>query len=290
MSARIDDIVVVSDLHAGSRLGLLGPQGVLIKNGADKGNLVKPSPFQLWMWSKWREFWEVFVPEATSGEPFDVVINGDAIEGRHHGQDSLITNDLSEQVDIAVACLGAAFAVPHVASNLRRLFLVDGTDAHCGLANETSKFLAAQLPVDSDANGNAVRRELWLEVGQKGRHNALCHFLHHIGTTSSAAYETTAVHRELVEAFQEAARWHNRTPDIIVRSHRHRQAKTSVASANGLAIAEVTAGWQGKTPFCYRIAGARQAIPQFGGLVIRSGPTDTYTRSAVWGFKRSRSE
>jgi hypothetical protein len=286
LSAKTNDIVVVADLHCGSRLGLLPPKGVLI----DKGNLVKPSPFQLWMWSKWLEFWGAFVPEATAGEPFDVVVNGDAIDGRHHGQDSLITNDLSEQVDIAVACLKAAFAIPHVALNLRRLYFVDGTECHCGLANETTKFLAERFPVAIDRGGNSVRRELWLEIGQKGRHNALVHFLHHIGTTSSAAYETTAVHRELVEAFQEAARWRNRTPDIIVRSHRHRQAKTSVASANGLAIAEVTAGWQGKTPFCFRIAGARQAIPQFGGTVIRSGPCDTYTRSAVWGFARSQSE
>lgn len=290
MNAHTDCVVVVSDTHCGSRLGLFPPDGIEIKNGQDKGNKVSPSPFQSWMTEKWYEFWSVFVPEATEGEPFDIVLNGDLIDGRHHQQDSLITNDLSEQVEIAVASFDPVFALPCISKRLRRIFMVDGTEAHCGLANENQKFLAARWPVKPDEGGNAVRRELWLEVGQKGRHNALVHFLHHIGTASVSAYETTAIHRELVEAFQEAARWGNRVPSIIIRSHRHRQAKTSVASQNGLAIAEVTAGWQGHTPYCYRIAGARQAIPQFGGTVIRSGPLDCYTRSAVWGFKRTEAE
>ncbi len=288
MAARTDCVVIVSDTHCGSRLGLFPPDGIEIKNGQDKGNKVSPSPFQTWMMERWLEFWNVFVPEATEGEPFDIVLNGDLIDGRHHQQDSLITNDLSEQVDIAVACFKSVFAGKK--SKARRLFVVDGTECHCGLANETQKFLASRWPVSADESGNLVRRELWLEIGQKGRHNALAHFLHHIGTTGTSAYETTAVHKELVEAFQEAARWHNRVPDIVIRSHRHRQAKTSIASANGLAIAEVTAGWQGRTPHCFKIAGARQAIPQFGGTVIRSGPIDCYTRSAVWGFTRTQSE
>lgn len=288
MAAKTDCVVVVSDTHCGSRLGLFPPEGIEIKNGEDEGNHISPSAIHEWMAEKWDKFWNVFVPEATEGEPFDIVLNGDLIDGRHHLQDSLITNDLSEQVDIAVACFRPVFNSKKLKA--RRLFMVDGTECHCGLANETQKFLAARWPVTADASDNMVRRELWLEVGQKGRHNALVHFLHHIGTASVSAYETTAIHRELVEAFQESARWRNRVPDIIIRSHRHRQAKTSVATGNGLAIAEVTPGWQGRTPYCFRIAGARQAIPQFGGIVIRSGPIDTYTRSAVWGFSRTPSE
>ena len=290
MKAQTNNVVVVADTHCGSRLGLFPSVGAMIRNGEDTGNMVKPSPLQTWMFDRWIDFWTKFVPEATEGEPFDVVFNGDMIDGRHHGQDMLITNDLTEQVDIALACFRPVFARESVAKHLRRLFLVDGTECHCGLANETQKFLAARLPVTPDAHGNIVRRELWLEIGQKGRHNALAHFLHHIGSTSVSAYETTAIHRELVEAFQEAARWRNRVPDLVIRSHRHRQAKTSVPSENGLAIAEVTAGWQGKTPHVYRIAGGRQAIPQFGGTAIRSGPLDTYTRSCVWGFKRTKTE
>ncbi len=31
----------------------------------------------------------------------------------------------------------------------------------------------------------------------------------------------------------------------------------------------MTPGWQGKTPFAWKIPGARLATPQFGGIVIK---------------------
>lgn len=42
------------------------------------------------------------------------------------------------------------------------------------------------------------------------------------------------------------------------------------------------------TPFCYKIAGARLAPPQIGGLVIRVNPDtdEIYTRSWVREIKR----
>lgn len=286
--AKTNSVVVASDLHCGSLLGLFPPHGFIRsdKAGTGAGSRVIPSDFQRWLWRCWEEFWYVFVPEATEGEPYDVVLNGDIVEGRHHGQDVLVSNNVAEQMQIAVECLRLVLERNR---KLRRVFVLAGTEAHCGLSNETTEMLAERLPhVVPDVHGNILRPELWIEIGMRGRHNALCHIAHHIGTTSVAAYETTAIHRELVEAFQEAARWRNRPPDVIIRSHRHRAAKTSIQTGNGYCIAEVTAGWQGKTPYAYRIAGARQAIPQFGGLVIRSGVHDTYTRSAVWGFKRTQ--
>jgi hypothetical protein len=37
-------------------------------------------------WERWwREWWDVFVPVATKGEPFAVVVNGDTVDGVHHG-------------------------------------------------------------------------------------------------------------------------------------------------------------------------------------------------------------
>ena len=65
--------------------------------------------------------------------------------------------------------------------------------------------------------------------------------------------------------FTEAGRWGNKPPDVVVRSHRHRCIETRIPNAKGYATSFVTAGWQLKTPFAYRIADGRQALPQIGG-------------------------
>jgi len=52
----------------------------------------------------------------------------------------------------------------------------------------------------------------------------------------------------------------------------------------------VTPGWQAKTPFSYRIAGARLAPPQFGGLLIRQGDEEPFYREQVWHLSRSKEE
>ncbi len=115
--------------------------------------------------------------------------------------------------------------------------------------------------------------------------------MHHVGTTGSAAYESTAVHKELTESYIEAARWRNKPPDIIVRSHRHRYFETMFATASGRGRSVVTPGWQAKTPFAYKIPGGRISQPQFGGVAIIESPGgELYTRSQVWSLSREDAE
>jgi hypothetical protein len=116
--------------------------------------------------------------------------------------------------------------------------------------------------------------------------------MHHIGSTGSAAYETTAVHKELTESFVEAGRWGDEPPQIIVRSHRHRCSEVRIpAMKNGetcYATSFTTAGWQGKTPFTFKIPGARISQPQVGGSLIRAGDEETHTRHKYWRIARPK--
>ena len=129
----------------------------------------------------------------------------------------------------------------------------------------------------------------------------LVHFLHHVGTTSSAAYEATAVFKELIEEYVESAKWGRRPPDAIVRSHRHRYIMCEIPTgrdasvrtgrtSTGHAIAAVTGCWQGKTPFVWKIAGARLTTPQFGGIVVRYSDEELFVRKRIWTVERSRVE
>lgn len=279
--AAVDNIVVVADTHCGCELGLMPPK--FTRTG---GATVKQSKFQAWLWRRWLEFWTEFVPMATNGEPYVVVLNGDAIDGRHHGATTQITSNLAEQCGIAVGCFDPVLG----GGKCVGVYAIAGTEVHTGLNDESVVGLMMHLGAKPDSIGRVVRPELWIRLGTKGHHRSLVHLAHHIGASGVTAYETTAVHRELVEAMQNSARWRVTPPDVVVRSHRHIPAETRMMTGNGYATAVVTAGWQGKTPHVYRLVGGRVAPPQFGGLVVRSGDKDTYTRSMVWALKRDRPE
>ena len=228
----LNNLIVISDLHCGCRLGLCPPEVQL-----DDAAIYKHTPLQADIWKRWEEFWNEWVPMVPRGE-----------------------------------CKGCYW-------HLR------GTEAHVGPSGEEEERLAEELNAIPDREGRFARWELWLEIGV-----GLVHLTHHIGTAGSLAYETTAVHKELEQAFVEAARWGNRHPDVIVRSHRHRNVETRIQTAHGFATACTTAGWQGKTPFVFKIVGGRQTLPQIGGTLVRSGDEDVFTRHRLWNLNRPKTE
>jgi hypothetical protein len=275
----INNLIVVSDIHAGCRLGLhhLEPSRL------DDGGWYSPSPFQKQMFKLWREFWTEWVPEVTRNEPYNVVCNGDAIDGVHHGSTTQISQNYEDQIRIAEAILKP------IADAARKTggtyYHIRGTEAHVGKSGVYEEMLARRLDAKPNADGQHARYELWHRVG--GPKGPLVHLLHHIGTTGSAAHEASAVNAELTASYVEAARWRREPPDYIVRSHRHRSIAVDMDSANGYAAAIVTPAWQGKTVFAFKVPGARLSEPQFGGIAIRRGDVEHYYRRKVWSIDRS---
>ena len=256
-------------------MGLCPPEGAKM----DGGGLYLPSPLQLKVWSWWEEFWNVFVPEATKGEPYAVVHNADAVDGVHHGSTTQFSHNLHDQGACAYTVLN-----PLIAKCDGRYYHVRGTEAHVGQSAVEEEILAERLGAIPDEIGQHSRWELWLNL--RGH---LVHFLHHIGTTSSSAHEASAVNAELSAEFVEAARWGDKPPSVIVRSHRHRAIEVRLPITDGFATATVTPAWQLKTPFAFKIAGSRLAPPQIGGLVIRVNheTNEIFTRTWVRHISRS---
>jgi hypothetical protein len=276
---RVNNLIVISDTHCGCRLGLLHPDGINV----DSGGIYQPSGFQRKMWAYWREFWDEWVPEVTRGEPFDLVHNGDAIDGVHHRSTTQISHNLQDQQRIAEAVLKPVVALCKASGGT--YYHIRGTEAHVGQSGEYEERLARELGAKPNDQGQHARFDLWKRVG-----NCLVHLLHHIGTTSSAAHESSAVNAELTASYVEAARWGREPPDFIVRSHRHRSIAVDMNSAKGYAAAIVTPAWQGKTPYVFKIPGARISEPQIGGVLIRQGNEEFFYRRWVRSFDRSREE
>lgn len=271
----LNNLIVISDEHCGCRLGLCPPKIQL-----DDGAIYQQTPIQKDIWKRWLLFWNKWVPIVTREEPFVVVNNGDALDGKHHNAVTQISQNLTDQARIAKEVLR-----PVVAACEGRYYHIRGTEAHVGPSGQEEERLAEELNAIPDREGRHARWELWIEIGV-----GLIHLSHHIGTAGSLAFETTAVHKELEQSFVEAARWGNRYPDVIIRSHRHRNVETRIQTARGFATACTTAGWQAKTPFVYKIAGGRVTLPQIGGTLVRSGNEDVYTRHKLWNLDRPKVE
>lgn len=274
-NSNLYNTVAIGDLHCGDQLGLF-PCDAPFK--LDGGGIYEPNIIQKKIWAMWQEFWTEHVPRFTKGENYDIVICGDLIDGRHHGAVHQISQNLATQAKIAQAALD-----PVIKRCRGRLYIIRGTEAHTGPSGEQEELLAERLGALPNEEGNYARFDLWKKIG-----DALVHFLHHIGTTSSQAYETTAPHKELIESLAESARWRQSPPDIIVRAHRHRLIKTEIASGNNRAQAVVLPGWQGKTPFTWKVAGGRITQPQIGGVVLRQGDAEFFTLHKIWALSRSK--
>jgi hypothetical protein len=269
--------VIISDLHCGCQFGLCPPEIKL-----DGGGIYRASPLQIAIWENWESFWNEWVPQVTHNEPYSVIVNGDTQDGVHHRSTTQISHNLSDQQNIAEACLR-----PIINKCDGQMYIIRGTEAHVGQSAENEERLARSLGVIPDDNGNYSRFELWIRTG-----GILCHIMHHIGSCGSAAYESTAVHKELTESFVEAGRWGDEPPQIVVRSHRHRCSEVRIpAMKNGetcYSISFTTAGWQGKTPFTFKIPGARISQPQVGGSLIRVGDEEVHTRHKYWRIARPK--
>lgn len=275
-------LVVISDTHCGCRLALCPPDRVDL----DDGGSYLLSDFQMGLWGYWRTFWDEWVPTVTRGEPYDVLHNGDAIEGVHHRATTTISNNFQDQLKIADAVLRPE--VERCQKMGGTYYHIRGTEAHVGSSAVYEEQLAKLLNAKPNSQHQYARYDIWKRVG--GPDGPLVHALHHIGTTASAAHEASAVNAELAASYVQAGRWKNEPPDYVVRSHRHRSIAVELDSAKGYAAGIVTPAWQGKTPFAWKIPGARISEPQIGGIMIRLGDEEHYHRRWVKTFGRSPEE
>jgi hypothetical protein len=279
MIKKIKNLIVVSDTHCGCQLGLCPNQVIL-----DGGGIYNSSKFQREVYDKWEEFWNNWVPHVTKGEPYYIIHNADAIDGSHHGSTTQISQNINDQRKIFVQVMTPILNMKNCAG----YYQLRGTEVHVGKSGCDEEAIAKDLDAKPDENGNYARWELWLHFGNNRN---LVHFTHHVGTTSSASYESTAVYKELVEAYNEAGRWGEQPPDCVVRSHRHRQMEIRIPTRNGYGISLVTPAWQLKTPFTYRVGIGRSSTPQIGGYLIREGDEDSlFTRFKIWKLARTKTE
>jgi hypothetical protein len=249
-------VITVSDLHVGSTTGLCPPKVALV----DKGGYT-PTPYQRTLRKYWCNFWRVVVPEYTAGaEKIILVFNGDILDGIHHHTVNILSNSWAIQERAAIDLLVEIREL--CPAKIDAIYVVKGTEVHTGPNGESEERIAEAIGAQQTEIGEYAAYQWWLTVDQ-----VPFQFAHHIGVTSSAAYESSAPMRELVAALVESTQWGAAMPRVVVRSHRHRFIPVSIPSKWGRIQCVITPAWQLRTPHVERID--RMRMPHIGGVVFR---------------------
>ena len=238
----IRKVCIISDTHIGSTKGLLNPGFTTLE-----GNEIKLNAMQEWLWLCWEKA-NSFIDEQVGDEPFALVVNGDVIEGIHHGTKEIWSPEVTDQRNAAVEILKPLVAKAAAS------FLVRGTECH---VQNSEAGVGSQLGcVRDEQTGLHAFDRLVLEL------NGIRHvFRHHIGTSVRRGLAGTQLSANLAEEQVEAANNGEKIPRVVVCSHRHKYGLYQ--DTNGLLV--VTPPWQGLTRFGHKVVSQARTNP---GLVL----------------------
>lgn len=223
-------VMVLSDLHVGSTVGLW-PEGFV----SNEGNLIGQNKFQEWLWECWEDMLK-WSDKIISKQPFELVLNGDLVDGIHHKTLQVMTPDPGDQVDAVKAVLEP------LAASAARLHLIKGTECHT--RNDEVRIGRALNGSKDPSTGQHAWDSLDLRVN-----GVLYNFMHHIGTTARSYLEASAHSIALGNLSHTRARAKQSVPDIIVRGHRHRHGIWD----DGNQMSVITGAWQGLTRYGHKV-------------------------------------
>lgn len=246
----VKHLVCISDLHVGC-MAAICPDPIILDGGIER----KPTKLQQWIRQHWRKFWTKHVPKVTGGEPFAVLLNGDTIDGDHHGVTSTFTASPTVQKENAMRLMKPVLSLCG-----GRLYVTRGTPSHVGESARFEEDLARELCAIPDAAGCHASYEWNLRMcGPKG---PVVNAKHHIG----AGY--TASKGELRDMAEEYGAMGLELPSVVIRSHVHHYVNDCINTARGEMKCVILPPWQLKTEHMHKIKCARNKCAQIGGVVI----------------------
>jgi hypothetical protein len=230
--------VVVSDLHCGSVVGLWPDN-----HKTESGNIVAlgNNLHQQWLWDCWNDK-DQKIADHFGKDPFVLIVNGDCIEGRHHGSSEVVASLNYDHALAAIECL-----LP-LAQKASAVYMTAGTECHVG---DWEKMIAKNI--------NAK----WL--GDKGLlelNGTLIDIAHHMPTSARAYLEAGAMSITMGNARQNYARVGHRVPKVYLRGHRH----VGGVFNDGSGVFMVTPAWQMLTRYGHKVVGDSICRPGFGIL------------------------
>jgi len=179
-------ILVVSDLHSGSTVGLTPPA---------------------WQAGKWEfaeaPLWDWYADTVKKIGPVDVcVVNGDMVDGEGKAETiGLLTTDVEEQAEIAATALKCIKA--------KKMYMTYGTPFHTVGALNYEHLVA-------DRMGCGIADTVFLEAN-----GVKISFRHVTGASGTPYTQGTQAYKEAVRDLVQAVENDEEPADVVVRSHVH---------------------------------------------------------------------
>jgi len=191
------NVIVISDLHCGSQVGLTPPEYQYKDRDVDTSKKNKYAIIQ-------REIWNWYTQTLKKVGKVDLlIVNGDAVDGRGRktGGTEQITTDMQEQVEIAIECIHAVKA--------KKIVMTYGTPYHTGDEDDYESLIAQRV-------GAKIGSHEWIDAD-----GVIFDVKHKVGSSSVPYGRHTAVSREdtwnaLYHEAELSPRCH-----ILLRSHVH---------------------------------------------------------------------
>ncbi len=249
-------VVVLSDLHVGAVNSLM-PRGYHTKDG----NEIGLNPVQEWIHECWDDCWDWF-HELRGKEKFDIVLNGDLIDGFHHGTKEIWNHDESEHG------LAAYHVLKDVCKPANAVYIVEGTESHSkNFEHVIAKMLkdkGIKIVMPNELKGAWDRLDISFN-------DTYCRFDHHISTTSRSYLEASALSITYGNLRNEMSRAGHPVPKVVARAHRHRFGHFD----DGHGMIFVSPPWQTLTRWAKKVV--TEAVPQVGMVVLdwRNTPKDS---------------
>jgi hypothetical protein len=245
-------LAIVSDVHCGSTLAMVPPEGVRL----DDGGTYRPSKVQSALWKNWEDFWSrVGEQRRKAKATLYILWNGDLFEGDHHRTTQIISSN-QETSDYLI---DRVYSVPK-ALRPKHQFVVRGTEAHVGASGATEEAFAHRIRATQDEEADT-----WSWWHFKGEINGVLITAQHHGKFGRLPWTgQNALNQQAAHIFHEYAKRKERWPDLVLRSHMHRWGDSYKAQPVRLIQ---TPAWQMKTAFAHKVA--PNSPPDIGGIVVQ---------------------
>ena len=251
-------MAVVSDLHVGSTIGLAPPRTTL----DDEGEYVS-SPAQRWMWHNWLDYCKRVKEVARLNKaPYIVEINGDAVDGDHHGTAQIWTRNESVQIRTAYECL------KHLVEDAAQVYVIRGTEVHVGKSANRDERVAA----DMSATGPSDDIHSWWHL-LLDANGTTFDFAHHGKVGRLPWTKPNGANNLAGQVIINYANTGDPPPAVIIRSHFHQYVDTDHNFDCTRLIG--TPGWQLATAFVHRIDTSGK-VADTGGLIFTCHPKGCY--------------
>jgi hypothetical protein len=233
-------LLVVSDLHCGSEVGLMPPDTtVRTGNKISFGGNVH----QEWLWACWTDLQAQFA-RIRGKDKYALLLNGDLTEGIHHKSIESLTQSIEDHANMAIEAVGG------LAAKAQKTFVTLGTEVHTGLIEH---YIAKKI----GAEGKGAKAKWLFRMA-----GCLVDATHHIGVTSRAYLEATSLSITMGNARLNSMRCGQEPARIYLRGHRH----TGGWFSDGQGMIGVTGGWQFLTRYGRKVV--PDAIPRPSAMVL----------------------